>query len=162
MRRDTGLALLYGVGVGAALMYILDPDRGARRRALLRDKCARASNKTQEYVGKMSRDLGNRAQGLVAETKNLFRHEDVPDEVLVQRVKAELGRHPVHDRAVTVAADRGRVTLTGPALASEVEAIVAAAGSVRGVSEVVNQLEVHEQAGSISSLQGQALGASAG
>src|SRR5215217_5134668 len=108
MRRDTGLTLLYGIGIGATLMYILDPDRGARRRALLRDKCARASNKTQEYAGKISRDLGNRAQGLVAETRNLFRHEDVPDDLLVQRVKTELGRHPVHDRAVTVVADQGR------------------------------------------------------
>src|SRR5215217_2313216 len=97
MRRDTGLTLLYGIGVGAALMYILDPDRGARRRALLRDKCVRASNKTQEYVGKMSRDLGNRAQGLAAETRNLFRREDVPDYQLVERVRAELGRHPVHN-----------------------------------------------------------------
>ena len=162
MRRDTGLTLLYGIGIGAALMYILDPDRGARRRALLRDKCVSASNKTQEYVGKMSRDLGNRAQGLVAETRNLFRHEDLSDDVLVQRVKAELGRHPVHHRAITVAVEGGRVTLTGPALASEVDAIVSAAGSVRGVNEVDNQLEVHDQPGSISSLQGQALGASAG
>ena len=162
MRRDTGLTLLYGIGIGAALMYILDPDRGARRRALLRDKCARASNKTQEYAGRLSRDLGNRAQGLVAETKNLFRHEEVSDDVLVQRVKAELGRHPVHGRAITVAVEGGRVTLRGPALASEVDTIVSAAGSVRGVNEVDNQLEVHEQAEGIPSLQGQALGASAG
>jgi osmotically-inducible protein OsmY len=162
MRRETGLTLLYGMGIGAALMYILDPDRGARRRALLRDKCVSASNKTQEYVGKMSRDLGNRAQGLVAETKNLFRHEEVPDDVLVQRVKTELGRHPVHDRAVIITANQGRVTLTGPALASEVQEIVQAAESVRGVEQVENQLEVHEQPEGIPSLQGQALGAAAG
>lgn len=162
MRRDTGLTLLYGIGIGAALMYILDPDRGARRRALLRDKCARASNRTQEYAGKMARDLSNRAQGLVAETKHLFRHEEVPGDVLVQRVRSELGHHPVHVRAITVAADQGRVTLKGPALASEVDAIVSAVESVRGVNAVVNQLEVHEQPGSISSLQGQVLGASAG
>lgn len=162
MRRDTGLTLLYGMGIGAALMYILDPDRGARRRALLRDKCVRASNKTQQYVGKMSRDLGNRAQGLVAETRNLFRHEDVTDDVLVQRVRTELGRHPVHGRSLTVTAEQGRVTLAGPALASEVDTIVAAVESVRGVTEVVNQLEVHEQAEGIPSLQGQAMGATAG
>ena len=161
MRRDTGLTLLYGIGIGAALMYILDPDRGARRRALLRDKCVSASNRTQEYVGKMSRDLGNRAQGLVAETRNLFRHEEVSDEVMARRVKTELGRHPVHARAITVMVEPGRVTLRGPALASEVDTIVSAASSVSGTYEVDNQLEVHEQAEGIPSLQGQTLGASA-
>jgi BON domain len=159
MKRETGLTLLYGIGIGAALMYILDPDRGGRRRALIRDKAVRASNKTQEFVGKMSRDLSNRAQGLVAETRNLFRHEDVPDEILVERIRAELGRHPVHDRAVEITVNQGRVALRGPALASEVDEILSAVSAVRGVSGVDNQLDVHEQAGSISSLQGEALGA---
>jgi osmotically-inducible protein OsmY len=155
MKRDTGLTLLYGIGIGAALMYIFDPDRGGRRRALIRDKVVRASNATTCYVGKMSRDLSNRAQGLMAETKNLFRREEVSDDVLVERIKAELGRHPVHQRAVEITAEQGRVTLRGPALADEVDEIVASAESVRGVTEVDNQLEVHEQAGGISSLQGE-------
>jgi osmotically-inducible protein OsmY len=161
MKRETGLTLLYGIGIGAALMYLLDPDRGGRRRALLRDKAVRASNKTQCFVGKMSRDLSNRAQGLVAETKNLFRREDVSDDVLLERIKAEVGRHAVHHRAVEMTVDQGRVTLRGPALASEVDELIAAVESVRGVTEVSNQLEVHEQAGSISSLQGEVAQAAA-
>ncbi len=32
------LSLLGGIGLGAALMYMVDPDRGKRRRALVRDK----------------------------------------------------------------------------------------------------------------------------
>ena len=31
-------AIVGAVGIGAALMYFLDPDRGKRRRALVRDK----------------------------------------------------------------------------------------------------------------------------
>ena len=161
MRRETAIALLSGIGVGAALMYILDPDRGGRRRALIRDKVVRASNATQDYMGKMSRDLSNRAQGLVAETKNLFRREDVPDEVLIERIRTELGRHAVHHRALDMTINQGRVTLSGPALADEVDKIVAAIESVRGVNGVDNQLEVHEQAGNISALQGQVAQAAA-
>ena len=154
MNRDVCLVLT-GASVGAAIMYMLDPDRGNRRRALARDKLVAAGNKTSVYAGKLSRDLGNRAQGLVAETRTLFRSEPVSDEVLVERVKAELGRHAVHHRALAVTARGGRVTLSGPALAGEVDELVSAVASVRGVSGVDNQLEVHEQAGNISSLQGE-------
>ena len=35
-------ALIGGAGLGAGLMYLLDPDRGKRRRALVRDQAARS------------------------------------------------------------------------------------------------------------------------
>jgi osmotically-inducible protein OsmY len=160
---NKGLTLIGGIGLGAALMYILDPDRGGRRRALVRDKLMRASNKTSDYVGKTSRDWQNRAQGLASETRSslsgLTSGESVPDETLVARVQAELGRHPVHHRALEITARDGRVTLRGPALASEVDELISAVSGVRGVGGVDNQLEVHEQAGDIPSLQGEAHGA---
>ena len=158
MSRDVCLVLT-GASIGAAIMYVLDPDRGTRRRALARDKLVAAGNKTSMYAGKLSRDLGNRAQGLVAETRTLFRGEQVADDVLVQRVKAELGRHAVHHRALAVTANGGRVTLRGPALAGEVDELISAVASVRGVSGVDNQLEVHERADGISSLQGEVIAA---
>jgi len=37
-----GMDVLLGVGLGAALMYYLDPDRGARRRARATDALIRA------------------------------------------------------------------------------------------------------------------------
>ena len=154
MSRDVCL-LLTGASLGAAIMYILDPDRGNRRRALARDKLVAAGNKTSMYAGKLSRDLGNRAQGLVAETRARFRTEQVPDDTLVARVKAELGRHAVHHRALAVTANGGRVTLRGPALAGEVDELISAVASVRGVSGVENRLDVHERADGISSLQGE-------
>jgi osmotically-inducible protein OsmY len=154
MNRE-GWLFLAGVGVGATLMYMLDPDRGGRRRALVRDQLVGASNKAGMYAGKFSRDISNRAQGLVAETRARFRGEEVPDDVLVERVKAELGRHPVHHRALDITAREGRVSLRGPALASEVDELISAVSSVRGVTGVDDQLEVHEQAGNIPGLQGQ-------
>jgi hypothetical protein len=59
--------LLCGVAAGAALMYFFDPDRGRRRRALLRDKAVGMSNDLGEAATGAARDLRNRAQGVVAE-----------------------------------------------------------------------------------------------
>ncbi len=69
---NTGLMLLCGIGLGAALMYILDPSQGRRRRALLRDKLVGATNKAGDVIGKTSRDLRNRAQGVIHEAGSML------------------------------------------------------------------------------------------
>jgi hypothetical protein len=75
-----GVALLSGMGLGAALMYVLDPERG-RRRALARDKAVRLANRTSDRVGATSRDLGNRARGVAAELRGALRgHRSEQDE----------------------------------------------------------------------------------
>jgi hypothetical protein len=147
-------ALVGGIGLGAALMYLFDPNRGRRRRALIRDKFEAAANTTSDYAGKMSRDLRNRAYGVVAETKSMFQHEEVSDDVLVDRVRAKLGRYPVHVGAIDVTAQNGIVTLRGPILAKEVPQVLRAARAVRGVKGVENQLEVHAEKDNVPSLQG--------
>lgn len=148
-------AIVGAVGLGAALMYFFDPDRGRRRRALVRDKVEAAGNKVDIYAGKMSRDIRNRAYGVVAETKALFTHEEVTDDALADRVRAKLGRYPVHIGAIEVRAHDGIVTLTGPVPADELAAVLRATRFVRGVKSVDNQLTVHSEAQSEPSLQGE-------
>src|SRR5437763_15093221 len=63
---DRAFALLAGAGLGAGLMYILDPDLGRRRRALVRDKAVRLANKAQDAACVVSRDMQNRARGLAS------------------------------------------------------------------------------------------------
>jgi hypothetical protein len=63
---------LAAFGLGAAIMYVLDPDSGRRRRAVARDRALRAANDTQEAIEDTARDLRNRAQGTVAEVKGVF------------------------------------------------------------------------------------------
>jgi hypothetical protein len=53
-----------GLGAGAALMFLLDPDRGRRRRAWIRNKCVRIGKKTERAMQTTSRDVRNRLQGL--------------------------------------------------------------------------------------------------
>jgi hypothetical protein len=68
--------LLGAIGVGAGLMYVLDPERGGRRRGLFRDKAVSAINKTGDALGTTSRDIANRAAGLWAETSSLAAGDD--------------------------------------------------------------------------------------
>ena len=62
--------LLAGLGAGAALMYLLDPDRGNRRRALIRDKMVKLNRQTQEAVSGRVKDVSNRAKGMLHEAKS--------------------------------------------------------------------------------------------
>ena len=49
--------LIRGAGIGAALMYFFDPERGARRRAMARDKLNRVTHVTGDSLGSTARDL---------------------------------------------------------------------------------------------------------
>ena len=151
---NRNLLILGGLGLGAGLMYIFDPDRGRRRRATARDTAHHLANAFDDAFGKTSRDLSNRAEGLVAELNSIFRCEEADDNVIAARVRSKLGRAVSHPHAVRVAVDQGRVTLSGQILASEIDQLLNRVSSVRGVTGVENKLEAHERAGGVSSLQG--------
>jgi osmotically-inducible protein OsmY len=155
------LAVLAGLGLGAGAMFILDPARGRRRRAFLRDKAIHLTRVSGCTLGKTSRDLRNRAIGLISETRSSLKEGQVPDDVLADRVKSRLGRYAVHDRSIAIRAQDGRVILTGDILASELDTLLAAVSAVRGVQNVSNELVVHETPDGISSLQGRPISANA-
>lgn len=138
-------ALLAGLGAGAALMYFLDPDRGARRRALVRDKVARTERVASDatvVVRERLKNARNRARGRVHELRARLRREQVDDDTLVARVRSELGHHVEHASAIEVSACNGTVTLCGPIMESELADALSAARAVRGVREVENWLAV--------------------
>lgn len=143
-----------GAAVGAGVMCLLDPGRGARRRALVRDQVVRASHKTADGLDVLSRDVANRARGVAAEAWGAMHGDHVGTRKLVERVRAELGRVVSHPRAIHVIASDGCVCLTGPILSAEVDPAVAAIRSVRGVCDVEDRLERHETAEGVPSLQG--------
>ncbi|MGQ0651205.1 MAG: hypothetical protein ACT4P4_02875 [Betaproteobacteria bacterium] len=61
---------LLGVAVGALAMLMLDPQQGRRRRALVRDKLVHAGHVSRDYIEDKSRDLRNRAYGVLAEIRS--------------------------------------------------------------------------------------------
>jgi uncharacterized membrane protein len=146
--------LISGLGLGAGLMFLLDSSAGRRRRALVRDKLAYCQRKLQDGFQATSRDLKNRGTGLLAGLKSFSKRDDLPDQVLVARVRSKLGRVCSHPRAIEVTVSRGDVTLSGPVLAYEMNDIISAVSSVRGVKRLENRLEGHQEAGQVSGLQG--------
>lgn len=146
--------LIGGALAGAGLMFLLDPDRGTRRRALLRDRAARARHKLGDGLEATARDIGNRARGSAAELRSRFRKEDVDDDVLHERVRSAIGRAVSHPGAIAVTACEGRVTLQGPVLEDELDDLLRDVRRVRGVSEVDNQLELHREPGGVPAPQG--------
>jgi hypothetical protein len=143
-----------GAGIGAGLMFVLDPAQGSRRRALIRDKAVRASHALNRGVQLVGRDAYNRARGLAAAVFGHFRSESVIDDVLVARIRSEMGRWFSHSHAIQVVAQNGVVYLSGPILASEERKLFKAVKKVSGVRRVENQLQTHDEPGAIPSLQG--------
>ena len=151
------LPLVSGAGLGAGLMFLLDPDRGRRRRALVRDKGVRWSRKTREFAGSTQRDLQNRARGMGAAMKSWAQPEPPADDrVLAERVRAKLGQFSRHPSAIDVHATNGVVTISGPVLEDEFDAICNAVARIPGVTQIFNRLERHQSPHDVPALQGPA------
>lgn len=142
--RHNSSAMLIGLGVGALVMFYLDPARGRRRRALVRDKLIRAGNTTSEAIEGTRRDLANRVEGLKARWQRGNREELVDDVILTDRVRAELGRHTEHARNITVSACDGEVTLTGLLPTREAKRVARATWRVPGVRNVASLIDTDE------------------
>lgn len=155
MTNNNWVLFATGAAVGATAMCLFDPGRGGRRRALLRDKVVRATHKTGGALDALGRDAYNRARGMAAETWATMHGDTASARKLEDRVRAELGRVVSHPRAIDVAAtDDGCVCLCGPILTAEADSAISAIRSVRGVCSVDDQLERHETAEGVPSLQG--------
>jgi uncharacterized membrane protein len=148
-----------GIGLlllGAAAMYLLDPVSGRRRRARLRDKWVHSTHKLRDAERVALVDTAHRVSGLVARAQHLVRHDDenVDDAVVIERVRAALGRCVSHPHAIEVSANRGVVTLKGVILADELQPLLRTVERVRGVKAVESFLTAYPEPDGISSLQG--------
>ena len=152
---NKGLRLMSVAGLGAGLMYLFDPDRGKRRRALVRNKVTHAAKVASDVAGKTRRDVRNHVLGAFAEVESLFMKNDSPsDDVLEARVRSKLGRVVSHPSAIEVKAVDGLIILTGPILTKEEHPLLESVIGTLGVKDIENRLELHESADDIPALQG--------
>jgi len=139
-----------GAGVGAGLMYLLDPQGGRGRRALARDKSVSALKTGGKAAAKTSRHLGNKTKGLVAQAGSRLRKSDLASDVrdngqaLLKRVRKVVRVTVSHPAAIDAILEEGRVHLHGLVLASELTRLLAAIQAVEGIAGVENKLELHE------------------
>lgn len=157
MDKATWAFLGSGAGIGAGLMYLLDPQGGKQRRVAARDKAVHACSVSGQAVRKTSVDLANRSRGLVARAGSRLRGNGASDSVLAERLRSKLGRWVEHPGAIEVEVNEGRAVLRGHALASEAENLLTQAVRVNGIYAVENQLVLHESADGVPELQSRAL-----
>lgn len=147
-----------GIGIGVAASALLDPHRGAARRAMIRDKTLSFGREMVADARGNARNIAQRAKGAVHETKARFTEGDVPNEVLEERVRAQIGRAVSRPGALQVQAKAGCIEVRGAILADEVDELLTTIRHVRGVTEVIDHLEIHRTPENVPSLQGLARG----
>jgi osmotically-inducible protein OsmY len=146
-RRSGGEAMRTAVAaaIGAALAYFFDPQNGARRRNVTRDRVT-------PFFLRRARDAARAGRGMRADTygvsqKLQHRREepkDLDDATLAQKVQSELFRDADAPKgAVSVNVQDGVVQLRGEVESRDlIDDLVAGARQVAGVRRVENLLHL--------------------
>lgn len=131
--------LLSSIGLGAALMYLFDPERGKARRSQIGDKVKSTAADAEHSAEKLAQNIRNRAAGMKAKMSNT--EQAVDDDVLVARIRSALGHVTSHADRVEVEVSLGYATLRGELAEADIEKAIECAEKVDGVIEVDNQLQ---------------------
>ncbi len=133
-------------GLGAALMYFFDPQRGRRRRAVTRDRTAATVRRASDRARKKGRYMEGKAHGLVHEMRGEAPKPSRNDATLKHKIESEVLRN--YDGKINVNVDHGVAVLRGelqqPEQITKLEEDVA---RVPGVKSVENLLHLPNTAG---------------
>ncbi|MDH3725632.1 MAG: BON domain-containing protein, partial [Thermoleophilia bacterium] len=100
-------------------------------------KCRGAS----DAVAAHSRDLTNRARGVMSDIRASAEHEgEASDEVLRERVRSRLGHLATHAHSLEVTVRDGVATIAGPVAEGASEALVQEISLVPGLKGVQDEL----------------------
>lgn len=135
---------LTSLGLGAALMYWLDPQHGRRRRVDLRNRTVSFANQGVRALDIATRDLENRARGFAAEAKSMLSREEPTDETIVQRARSRLGRACSYPSLIETSCHEGRLVVGGPVLSKERQQVLSAMSRVPGVRVVESRLRPYD------------------
>ena len=137
------LATLGAAAAGALAMYYLDPDMGARRRALLAEL-------VRPRTGGERRAAGRARYARRAYFRPAVGDPD-SDAALRDQVQSRLGRLVSYPGAIQVSVDNGVVRLTGRVLAAERDGLLAQVQDMPGVQKLVNAMSAHADPQEIAS-----------
>ena len=140
-RKLTG-AILFGLGAGAATVYLTNPQHGRKRRADFASGAKQLLKKVAHEGEKSLRDGQHHLAGLAAQLWPGSNPEEPSDRVLEARIRSRLGRVTSHPHKIHVLCDHGAATLWGLVPENELGALVQAVEAISGVTEVLNHLEV--------------------
>jgi osmotically-inducible protein OsmY len=138
-------SFLFGLAVGSALMYLLDPDRGRSRRARLADQTAAGARDVAEAVQTGIEYQKGVVKGAVHEVAQSLRPERrYDDETLLQKVRSEaLGRLNGSTADLVIDITDGEVRLSGSlASAEERDRLIDLIRQVEGISGIDDQTRI--------------------
>ena len=139
------LAMLASMGIGAALMYFLDPVSGRRRRWQVADQVNGATRSVGDATTAAMSSAVTHTRGYLARARQLVgREPSVDDATLTERVRVALAQVIADSHALEVRVHDGAVTLKGPVRGEQIDEIVACVERVDGVSEVNNRLSPND------------------
>ena len=145
LSRQQLTALGVGIGMGAALVWFLDPLSGARRRNVTRDRTLATFRRGGRRAQRTGRGIASEAYGL-GQTATHLREEpkEFDDVTLARKVETEIFRSPeVPKGQINVNAEQGIVYLRGEAPTTEmIDDLVAKTRSVQGVRDVESLLHL--------------------
>jgi hypothetical protein len=138
--------LLIGTGLGVAVGYFLDPDRGRSRRAVTADRVAGLTRRAGRRIGRGVRYVRSTAAGM---NERLLRsgstsEEWVNDETLAHKVESELFRdQTIPKGSINVNAEHGTVVLRGAVESQDqIEQIMVTTMAIDGVRAVRSLLRL--------------------
>lgn len=129
------------IGAGAALMYLLDPERGSHRRAQLRFKMTHTSRQLgNSVVANLPNNWQSRVKRALPSAHSLV--DAANDAQINQRLKFEVARYARAGSDVDVAVNNGLVYLRGWAPPKVAHKLAKRAKSISGVRAVENHIAV--------------------
>ena len=130
------LAGVLGAMAGAAAIFLLDPDRGAARRARAVDQGAAAARRGWRAAERTGRILSSRVSGALEEARHAGSSSPMPnDAALADKIASELFRDPTIPKgSININAEMGIVVLRGEVPDDAMRVRIAEA--VRAVSDV--------------------------
>ena len=136
------LMLALGAALGGALAaFVLDPERGRARRAMLADRGAALARRASGEIGRFGRHAGSLAAGKLQEVRNHGGSGAVPnDATLANKVESQLFSDPeIPKGQININVEQGTVVLRGELPSEEqVEQVEARVRRIPGVWEVRN------------------------
>ena len=142
-----GTLILAGLagGAGAAIAYLLDPDRGRARRAVARDRLGAILRRGVRQAERASRTASAQAQGLTQRIGHLREATPILDDAsLAEKVSSELFRdQSIPKGQINLNVERGVVVLRGQLETPEqIDEIESRVRRIPGVWDVQNLLRV--------------------
>lgn len=141
--------------LGSMAIYLLDPDRGHSRRALIRDRVRGELNAKQKTLDVMTHDFQHRIKGVQHRVRSKMQVDNADDTILRERVRAALGHVCSHPRSIHVSVQNGIVQLSGPVMADEAQHVLNSVRMVRGINTVHNLMTTHQSAAEVPEFHGE-------